>query len=117
MKQIFFAALFVVSIAGACRKDDPKKTEVSILYEIFSDGVITECELNGETVFTAQFNRQNSPTAIFSLSGRSLGICDYTSGNVSAVCNELVSCKVVYRCNGHISGAPAVDVYGISSGI
>jgi hypothetical protein len=117
MKRFFLWALVVACISGACSKEDPKKTQVSILYQAFSEGSISECQLNGETVFTAQYNRQNSPTAIFSLSGRSLGTCDYTGGNIAPICNQLLTCKVVYRCKGHISGAPAVDLYDVSSGI
>ncbi len=117
MKRVFFVGLFWAIISMGCEKHDPKKTQVAILYEIFSNGVISECQLNGETVFTAQYNRQNSPIAIFSLTGRSLGVCDYAAGNVAPICNQLLTCKVVYRCTGHISGAPPIDLYDVSSGI
>ncbi len=83
------------------------------LYNLYENGKISECEYKGETVYIAGINAYDAASKVYNSKGEVIGTCNYAFGQVDDICRQLKNCEVIYRCENHISGEPAVDNYGI----
>ena len=108
---LVFAALIV--FAG-CKEDGPTPPDtLKDLYKIYKNGQISQCLHEGKTVYGAGLNAYDAGSVIYDENGTQIGVCDYAWGTVDPICQELTDCEVVYRCEDHITGRPAVDIYGL----
>lgn len=111
--KLFLFVSFLLAIVG-CRKDNFENSEtLRTLYKKYKKGAISECKLNGETVYTASENAYDASTFIYDKDCNLVGTCNYEGGFVDPICKELQACEDIYRCEGHISGQPAIDKYGL----
>lgn len=112
-----FASLFFLLISlltGGCEKEEIENHEtLRMLYNTYENGEISECQLEGEVVYSAGINAADAPTILYDAQGVQIGKCDYAWGNVDAICEQLTACEVIYRVKDHISNLPAVDKYGL----
>ena len=96
----------------SCRSDKAEQYfTLKKLYSTYQNGQISECTLNGQKVYTCIYNAYDDGSVIYNLDGEEIGYCNYAWGAVDSICNELISCEVVYRVKDNIWGQPAVDKY------
>lgn len=113
-KGICLAFLLGLLLAVSCAKQEPEANEsLILLYQTYKNGEIKECQLEGETVYTASLNQVDSPVMVYDRQGDLVAECNYAWGKVDAACEQLTSCTVIYRVEDHISGEPPVDKYGL----
>ncbi len=113
--------LFTVLVIGlvlssgmmSCKKSDNKAT-LEKLYTTYKNGEISECQYNGQTVYSAELNHYDAETIIFDKNGNLIGSCNYAFNQVDPICSQLSGCQVVYRIANNIWGQPAVDKYGLA---
>lgn len=110
---ILLGVLPVFSISG-CQKNKDKKTVLKELYKLYENGQISECTLDGKTVFTGSINAYDAPTVVYDEKGNEIGTCNYAWGSVDPLCYELKGCKVVYCVENNIWGQPSVDKYDLN---
>ena len=96
------------------KKINSKLTVLRTIFEDYKDGEIDECYLNGNKVYIAGLNFYNAGIVIFDTSGKMIGEYNYAWNDIEKFYKKLNSCKVIYRCRNHISGAPAIDIYDLS---
>jgi hypothetical protein len=109
---------FIVFSAGSCSEKEKQEAvkENPILKKLFEKyriGQIEECTLDGKVVYHAGINAYDAGSEIYDREGNSIGICNYATRKVDTACEQLTECEVIYRCEKHISGKPAVDKYGL----
>ena len=117
IKNEFVRLLLLLFLLPAlsCEKESSEQADVlEKLYQTYADGEISECVLEGGTVYTGSLNHVDSPTKVYDQQGNQIAECNYAWGKVDAVCEELINCEAVYRVADHISGNPAVDKYGLA---
>jgi hypothetical protein len=102
----------MVLFSAGCTKE--KGGTLNALYTTYKKGQIDECKYNGETVYVAGQNVYDGGSVVYNKAGKEIGTCNYGWGQVDEICTRLESCKVIYRCENHISGEPFVDTYGLS---
>lgn len=111
--KLFLVTSLLFVIFG-CREDNFENSEtLRNLYKKYKNGVISECKLNGEKVYTASENAYDASTYIYDKDFNQVGICNYAWGSVDQICKDLIDCETIYRCKGHISGQPSIDKYGL----
>lgn len=97
-----------------CEKDKIDNLEtLQSLYQTYKNGEIDECENNGAIVFIAGINVPDAGSVIYDMDGNIIGGCNYAWGQVDSICGQLQVCEVIYRCENHISGEPAINKYGL----
>lgn len=118
MKKIaFIGFLFLASTSltlTSCKKETQKKSVLKELYKLYENGEISECKLDGKTVYTGILNAYDAPLYIYDEKGNEIGVCNYAWGTPDAICAELSGCDVVYRVSNNIWGRPAVDKYDLN---
>ena len=108
--------LLAFMLTAGCEKQEPEIDEtLMLLYQTYKDGEISECQLEGESVYTASLNRVDSPILVYDMQGNQVAECNYTWGQVDAACEQLSACQTIYRVKNHISGEPPVDKYGLGN--
>ena len=118
MKRVFkilsiltFATLLIMI---CCEKDKADNWNIlKELYQQYKDGEIDECTYNDETVYIAGINAYDAGATVYDYNGDIIGSCNYAWGGVDSICGQLNDCKVIYRCDNHITGEPPVDKYGL----
>lgn len=100
--------------ASSCEKREKENGAIRALYEKYKAGEISECTLDGKTVYTGMINAHDAETRIYDATGKEIGACFYSTGALDPACEKLRGCEAVYRCEGHISGQPFTDRYGLS---
>ena len=95
-----------------CKKDKMDST-IEVLYQTYQNGVMSECQYNGNTVYSAGLNAYDAGSSVYDKDGNKIGSCNYAWGQPDSICSELMSCEVIYRVEGNIWGQSAVDKYGL----
>jgi hypothetical protein len=118
IKNIIFVLCILVCCAcppqEAMVSDEPiKPVPLSEIYLKFKGGEIEECLLEMDTVYKASINAYDAPTEMYNSFGTFIGTCNYAYNLVDSICEQTQSCRVIYRGVNHISGQPAVDIYGL----
>jgi hypothetical protein len=118
MKTILKLTLIISIIFtcfSACKQDNAiTKAGLHTIYSNFKNGVISECKLNEQTVYTASENAYDASTYIYNVKGNKIGECNWAWGKPDTICYQLQNCETIYRCQNHISGQPFTDKYGLS---
>lgn len=118
MKTILKLTLIISIIFicfSACKQDNAiTKAGLHTIYSNFKNGVISECKLNEQTVYSAMENAYDASTYIYDVNGNKIGECNWAFNKVDTICYQLKNCETIYRCNNHITGQPFVDKYGLS---
>lgn len=110
--SIFYFTIIISAIS--CTKEKfPHERTINDLYKFYKNGEITECKYNENTVFCAGENAYDAGSTIYDISGKPIGKCDFAWNQVDKICKEVKDCEVIYRCENHISGEPAVNKYGL----
>lgn len=109
MKNLLFAS--AVFLFFGCHKDVPNYKTLKELAK--TAGMISECQLNGETVYDVSLNAYDAGSTIYNAEGAVLGTCNYAWGIPDSICAQLSGCKIIYCVEDNIWGEPAVDVYGL----
>ncbi len=111
---LLFGSLLLGSTISltSCKKDE-NQTTLNQLYQNYKNGEITECTLNGETVYSGSLNAYDAGTTIYDKDGEVIGSCNYAWNQVDDICNEVTDCEVIYRTSNNIWGQPAVDKYDL----
>lgn len=116
-KPIDIFCLFVIAFTlssgiSSCKKEDaPNKETLKQLYKIYSNGEISECKYNGQTLYSAALNAYDAGGAVYDKNGKQIGVCNYAWGSVDSICSKLNECEVIYRVKNNIWGSPAIDKY------
>ena len=84
-------ALLLFLLSGSCEKQEMDHEGLALLYQTYKNGEISECQLEGETVYLASLNQVDSPMKIFDIRGRELAECNYAWGKVDPLCEQLSS--------------------------
>lgn len=113
-KYILIITCFVISLSACIKDKEITKAGLNRIYSEFKNGSISECKLNGQTVYEASENAYDASQYIFDLSGNKIGECNWAWSNVDSICKQLQNCETIYRCQNHISGQPFFDKYGLS---
>ncbi len=100
---LFFCSFQIIQI-------DPLQN----LYERYKLGEISECQINGATVYLASINAYDAPVVVYDELGEKLFTCNYAWGQADETCSELTLCETIYRCQLHVSGKRAIDKYDLS---
>jgi len=115
LKLIKYFSLITFSIflmSGSCSKKDGDNIAVlKPLFTQYENGEIQQCIYEGKVVYSAGLNAPDAGTEIYNEQGKKIGACYYSSRQVDAMCEKLTGCEVIYRCENHINGQPAVDKY------
>jgi hypothetical protein len=111
MKKLI-SLLLLVAVFTGCRRDDQYELLRSMIQENRSSE-ISECTYQGQTYYKQTSNYYDSITYVYNTNGDLVAECNYAWGDVDDLCDLIYSCKVVYRCDNHISGEPAVNVYDL----
>ena len=109
MKNFLLAS--VIFLLFGCHKDVPNYKTLKELAK--TAGMISECQLNGETVYDVSLNAYDAGSTIYNTDGEVLGTCNYAWGTPDSICAQLSGCKIIYCVEDNIWGEPAVDVYGL----
>ena len=107
----FLILIFSILILTSCHKDVPNYKTLKELAK--TAGMISECQLNGETVYDVSLNAYDAGSVIYNSDGEVLGTCNYAWGIPDTICAQLSGCKIIYCVENNIWGEPAVDVYGL----
>ena len=107
--------LFFLLTTTFFAKADPPNETLKDLYKRYELGQITECELDGKTVYVASINAFDAPSTAYTKEGPRLFTCNYAWGQADKQCVELKNCDVIYRCRLHISGKRAIDKYKLGN--
>ncbi len=110
VKLYIFIFAFIVSPSA----EKSEKTPLEELYSSFKLGQIVECQLKDEVVYKASINAYDAPVGIYDSKGEKIATCNLAWGQADEMCSELENCKVIYRCERHITGRPFVDRYGLT---
>jgi hypothetical protein len=109
-KRILIALISLPNLCGQCGEKDSEKA-LNDLFLLYQQGEISECRYNGEKVYSAGLNAPDAGTEIYDASAKKIGSCYYNTRKVDPICEKLENCEVIYRCDDHISGQPAIDKY------
>jgi hypothetical protein len=110
MKTIIFSSAMAL-LLSACQKET---LHFSLLRNLSQQyGKITECELNGQTVYKGQLNAQDAPEMVYNTNGALVCVCDWSWGNPEPICFDILKCKVIFCVKDNIWGQPEVDIYGL----
>ena len=109
MKNLLFIGFLLVFMG--CHKDVPNYKTLKELAK--TAGMISECQLNGETVYDVSLNAYDAGSVIYNTDGEVLGTCNYAWGIPDPICAQMSGCKIIYCVEDNIWGEPAVDVYGL----
>ena len=83
------------------------------LYEVFKEGEISECMLDGEMYYVAAWNAYDAGSEIYDSKGNKVGVCYYSTNQVHDLCDKLVNCEVVYCVENNIWGETPVNKYDL----
>jgi hypothetical protein len=109
MKNFLLASAIFLLLG--CHKDVPNYKTLKELAK--TAGMISECELNGQTVYDVSLNAYDAGSTIYNADGEILGTCNYAWGSPDPICAQLSGCKIIYCIEDNIWGQSAVDVYGL----
>jgi hypothetical protein len=99
-------------MSGTCsEKDTNDNTPLKSLFPRYENGEIQQCMFEGKLVYSAGLNAPDAGTEIYDEQGKKIAACYYSSRQVDPMCEKLSDCEVIYRCENHITGEPAVDKY------
>lgn len=118
-KQIKFLTIFTMTLIlsigfFSCKKDNfENKKTLNKLYKTYKKGEISECKLNGQTVYCAEQNAFDASNEVYDKDGKQVGTCNFAWGKVDYICSQLTDCVTIYRVKDNIWGQPAVDKYGL----
>ncbi len=114
--RAIFILTFLITLCISCEKDRIDDWEtLKSLYNIYNNGEIDECEYLGEKVYVAGINAYDAGSVVYDRNGNIIGSCNYAWGQVDSICGQLQACEVIYRCDNHITGEPAIDKYGLGN--
>lgn len=107
----------VIIVFSGCSKDDDKvSSTLQLIYDQYKNGEIRECLYNGNDVYTAAYNAYDSGFQIFDANGAQIYDCNNSWGQkVDPACDEITSCKIIYRVKNNIWGEPPVDKYKLGN--
>ena len=115
MRTFSLLTISVILCIG-CENDKIDNWEtLQSLYQTYKNGEIDECEYLGEKVYVAGINAYDAGAVVYDKNGSEIGDCNYAWGQVDSICGQLQACEVIYRCEDHISGEPAIDKYGLGN--
>ena len=104
--------LLILPVVLSCNKNKPENWKtIKELHKKYRDGMISECEYNGATVYAAGHNAYDAGSVIYDSKGKLIASCNYAWGSVDQMCGELENCEVIYCVEDNIWGYPAVDKY------
>lgn len=110
-----FLLSFIFTFTNCTKEKFPNERTLNNLYKFYKNGEIDVCKYNGKTVYCAGINAYDAGSKLYDITGKPIGNCNYAWGQVDKICEQLDSCEVIYRCEDHISGMPAVDKYGLEN--
>ncbi len=108
----FILSLITLVVLSACQKNTQDFNLLKKLSKEYAK--ITECELEGQTVYKGQLNAYDAPEMVYNTKGELLCICDWSWGSPETICFDILKCKVIYCKKDNIWGQPAVDTYGLN---
>jgi hypothetical protein len=115
LKRTLIISIIIICFS-ACKQDKAiTKAGLHTIYSNFKNGVISECKLNEQIVYTASENVYDASTYIYDDKGNKIGECNWAFNKLDTICYKLQNCETIYRCQNHISGQPFTDIYGLSN--
>lgn len=106
-------ALLLIGISGCDRDNFENKQTLQKLYKLYKDGEISECKLDGETVYCGSTQVYDGGSEIYDRDGNQIGYCSYAWSTPDPICSDLTDCESIYCVEDNIWGRPAVDKYGL----
>lgn len=105
---------FLIFASGCRQVEIENRAVLNELYKIYKNGSISQCQYDGELVYSAGYNAYDAGGSIYDQHGNQIGTCNYAWGPVDEICKELEGCEILYRVENHLTGRPAVDIYGLA---
>jgi hypothetical protein len=115
MKALLSAGLLSIGLLLSCNKaSEEEKSVLKKLYIEYHDGIIRECKLHGERVYYAGLNAYDAGEVLYDSQGNKISDCNAAWGKLNAICDQMESCRDVYRVKDNIWGKSELDLYGLS---
>jgi hypothetical protein len=108
----FLPALGLLTMAAGCHKTpiaDPAPPTANTLVAQYTKGEVSRCRANGQLYYSCAHNAADGGNEIFDSTGVKIAGCYYNTGSVSALCDQLTECVVIYRVTPNIWGKPGVE--------
>ncbi|GAB2793073.1 hypothetical protein GCM10027275_42580 [Rhabdobacter roseus] len=103
--------LFLLTLTHCQRVEVENRAALQEIYKKYQNGDISECQHNGQLVYSAGINAYDAGGVIYDKNGNTIAGCNYAWGFVDPICRELTNCEVIYRVKNHITGEPPVNKY------
>jgi hypothetical protein len=111
MKNLLYLSILSCFLGGCIRDNEFGLLESMV--DANDNCEISECTYQNQKYYTQTSNYYDSPTMIYDEDGAMVGACNNAWSEDDELCYLLQSCRVIYRCEDHISGEPAVNVYDL----
>ena len=109
----FLLSCFLFFSLGCSKYDSNKTKGIKKIHKDFSDGFISECQLDEVLVYLAGHNAYDAGNSVYNVDGELMGICNYAWGKPDTICLKLTNCETVYCIPDNIWGKEETDNYDL----
>lgn len=97
---------------GCHKEEQPDISVLKKIYMLYENGEISTCIYKDKIVYKAAFNAYDAGFQLYDSQGNLITDCNVSWGQITEkICDEIISCEVIYRIKNNVWGETAVDTY------